>query len=75
MSNDPKVLIEFDPEEITWLADQLHMLRNWADKAILMADGKDKEKLVEKLEEYKKMEARLRNRILDKADNQGFGNL
>jgi hypothetical protein len=30
-SNEPKVLVEFDPEELKWLADRLHeeWQRNW----------------------------------------------
>lgn len=70
-SNNPKVLIEFDPEEITWLADRLHEegVRILTAQAVATGDN------VAKVETHKEMERRLRNRLLDRAYDQGFGNL
>lgn len=65
MSNEPKVLVELSPEEITWLADVLH--DRWA-VAVSIGDS-------EKLQRDKKINNDIRNRILDKAYDQGFGNL
>jgi len=84
MSNEPKVLVEFSPEEITWLSDKLNELRQgWNAVALFKASGiqsrgeaSDHEKeMLLKIEEEKKMEATIRNRLLDKASDQGFGNL
>lgn len=73
-TNNPKVLAEFDPEEITWLADRLH--EEW--ERLIMAKAKaittSPEKLA-KIEEYQRMERSIRNRILKNADDQGFGSL
>lgn len=83
-SNDPKVLVEFSPAEITWLSDRLHELRQgWVAAGLMKAESiqqrgaaSDNEKaLIQKLEDYKAMEARLRNRLLNKAQDQGFGHL
>jgi hypothetical protein len=83
-SNSPKVLVEFDPAEIAWLADRLHEYRAGLNAAALMkltgiqarGEVSDNEKqMIEKLEEHKKMEATLRNRLVDKAAEQGFGDL
>ncbi len=70
-TNDPKVLVEFSPEEITWLADRLHeeWLRTLQAGAIATGDNADK------VAKHQAMQNRLRNRILDKASDQGFGNL
>ena len=84
VTNEPKVLIEFSPEEITWLADRLHELRaGWNAATFLKMEGmlergevSDNEKeLLYKLEQYKKLEATLRNRLVNKAAEQGFGDL
>jgi hypothetical protein len=83
-SNDPKVLVEFSPEEIKWLADRLHEMRqNWNAVALFKAQGiqsrgvaSDHEReLIRQLEDQKKMEATIRNRLVDKASEQGFGDL
>jgi hypothetical protein len=83
-SNQPRVLVEFEPEEIAWLADRLNELRSgWNAVALFKAQGiqargeaSDHEKeMIAELEAHKVMEARLRNRILDKASDQGFGDL
>jgi len=66
--NNPKVLVEFTPEEITWLADILHA--RWAAAVNLGTQGAS-----EKLEKDKRINNEIRNRILDKASDQGFGNL
>lgn len=82
--NRPMVLVEFTPEEIVWLADRLHDFRQQATQITLKAaalaagDEKAEEKFRKALEEvdgHKKMEATLRNRLLDKASDQGFGEL
>lgn len=82
--NKPKVLVEFDPAEIVWLSDRLHELRQgWNAVALFKASGiqsrgeaSDKEReMILQLEEHKAMEARLRNRLVDKASDQGFGDL
>jgi len=84
MSNDPKVLVEFSLEEIRWLADKLHELRNgWNSVALFKAMGiqqrgeaSDNEReMLLKLEEEKRMEALLRNRLVDKVHDRGFGHL
>lgn len=87
-TNTPKVLVEFTPEEITWMADRFHEMRGqWMAAELLggslTAEGRElsptnAEKLAKakvQIEEHKKMEAALRNRIIDKAAEQGFGNL
>jgi hypothetical protein len=67
-SNEPKVLVEFDPEELKWLADRLH--EEWQRSVIAKA-------LVDnnKVEDNKKMATKLLNRMLGKASEQGFGDL
>lgn len=83
-SNNPMVLVELSPEEITWLADRLHDFRQQANSmslraAALVADKPEAEEkfrlALEEVDRNKKMEAAIRNRILNKADDQGFGNL
>ena len=83
-SNDPKVLVEFSPEEIAWLADKLNELRQgWTAAALFKATGiqqrggasESEKQMLLKIEEEKKVEAVIRNRLLDKASDQGFGNL
>lgn len=71
MSNEPRILVEFTPDEITWLADRLHeeWLRGLKAGAIATGDNADKVKA------HQDMQNTLRNRILDKASDQGFGNL
>lgn len=71
MSNNPKILVEFSPEEITWLADRLH--EEWARmlQAGAIATGDN----IAKVEKHQEMQNRLRNRILEKASSQGFGEL
>lgn len=89
LSNDPKVLVEFSPEEISWMADRWHEMRaQWTSAEMMGArllneedspmsdDTREKiEKAKKEIEEHKLMEARLRNRVLDKAADQGFGDL
>jgi hypothetical protein len=84
MSNNPKILMEFDPEEVSWLADRLHEMRQgWVAASLMKCEGiqqrgqasENEKTMLEKLEEHKKMEARLRNRLVDKAHDQGFGHL
>lgn len=84
ISNEPKILVEFSPDEVTWLADRLHELRQgWTAAGLMKAQGaqsrgeaSDRERdMIQKLEDHKKMEAHLRNRILGKASDQGFGHL
>jgi hypothetical protein len=72
MSNDPKVLVEFSPEEIAWLADRLH--EEWS-RALVAGAVATTPEAKEKIQTHKEMEARLRNRLLDKAHDQGFGHL
>lgn len=76
--NAPKVLVEFSPEELSWLADRLHEMRNqWIAAQILGATiTSDKVEAIKKqIEDHKKMETTLRNRLIDKAYDQGFGHL
>lgn len=84
MSNKPKVLVEFDPEEIAWLSDRLNEIRQGWNTALLFkasgiqarGEASDNEKrMILELEEHKKIEATLRNRLLDKASEQGFSDL
>lgn len=84
LSNEPRVLVELSPEEITWLADRLHDFRQQATAlslrgASLVADKPEAEekfrKALEEVDHHKKMEAAIRNRILNKAADQGFGDL
>ncbi len=84
MSNDPRVLVEFAPDEITWLSDRLHELRaGWNAALLFKASGiqqrgkasENEKAMILALEEHKSMEARLRNRLVDKASDQGFGDL
>jgi hypothetical protein len=83
-SNQPKVLVEFSPDEIAWLADRLHEYRQGLNAAALFkAQGiqsrgeatENERSMILKLEEDKKIEATLRNRLVDKAADQGFGDL
>lgn len=85
VSNNPKVLVEFSPEEISWLADRLHEYRQgliaaqlFHTQGAMARKETDKESFKEreaKIEEHKKMEAELRNRLVNKAGDQGFGDL
>jgi hypothetical protein len=70
-SNDPKVLVEFSPEEISGLADILHDL--WA-AGVSMKAMLPPEK-VAKIQERIDLANKLRNRALDNASKQGFGEL
>lgn len=71
MSNDPKILVEFTPEEITWLADRLHEEWQRTLAAAMVATGDN----IDKVEAHQKMQNLLRNRLLNKAADQGFGDL
>lgn len=71
-TNKPKVLIEFEPEEISWLADRLH--EEWQRTLTAAMVAKTPEAIA-KVEKHKEMERRLRLRLLDKAYDQGFGDL
>lgn len=71
-SNTPKVLVEFTPEEISWLADRLH--EEW-ERTVVAKTVATSDEAQAKIEKHQKMERTLRNRILDKAHDQGFGNL
>lgn len=72
MSNEPKVLVEFSPEEITWLADRLHEI--WGTLVTTKAIVTDESaKLL--AERHKEITLRVKNRIEDKAKEQGFGHL
>lgn len=84
MSNDPKILVEFSPEEITWLADRLHEFRDQVTNttlrgAALAVDLPGAEerfrKALSSVDKHKQMEATIRNKLLDKAHDQGFGEL
>jgi hypothetical protein len=70
--NNPKVLVEFSPEEIAWLADRLH--EEWI-RAVAAGAIASTPESQEKIAEHKKMEAKIRNRLLDNASKQGFGDL
>lgn len=71
-SNDPKILVEFAPEEVSWLADRLH--EEWA-RTLQAATIVQSSDLAEKVQAHQTMQNKLRNRLLDKAYQQGFGNL
>ena len=71
-TNTPKVLIELEPEEISWLADRLHEEWQRTLAAEMVASTPEN---IAKVEQHKKMERKLRNLLLDKAYEQGFGNL
>lgn len=84
MTNDPKILVEFSPEEVKWLADRLHEMRfGWNSAALVKAMGiqergeasENEKRMILEIEDHKRMEAAIRNRILNRADDQGFGNL
>lgn len=72
MSNKPMVLVEVSEEETKWLADLLHDV--YFGCSAIKASTQDKEQLA-RLEAKQKMAAKLMNRFLDKAEEQGFGNL
>lgn len=84
-SNDPKVLIEFSPDEISWLADRLHEEWGRAMTAVAATSGwadytdpdvREKAKAAhEKAVAHQKTQNLLRNRLLDNAYKQGFGHL
>ena len=84
MSNHPKVLVEFEPNEIEWLSDRLHELRQgWILAEVFKVEGiqkrgsatENEQRMIEEINLHKEMEAKLRNRILNKASEQGFGEL
>lgn len=81
-TNSPMVLVELAPEEVAWLADRLIELRSgWTTAALFKAQGimergeASEREMILKIEDNKRMEARIRNRILDRAADQGFGDL
>lgn len=84
-SNSPKVLVEFEPDEISWLADRLHEEWGRAMQAVAVTSGwesytdpevREKARLAhEKAKAHQDMQNRLRNRLLDKSYEQGFGHL
>ena len=71
MTNNPKVLVEFSPEEIAWLADRLHEEWMRTVNAGKIAMGEN----AEKVRRHQEMQNTLRNRILNSASKQGFGEL
>lgn len=73
MSNDPKVLVEFSPDEIKWLADLLH--DRWHTFSAMKANWADSEKHVEKANTDQAINNAVRNRLLDNTSKQGFGDL
>lgn len=82
--NDPKVLVELSPAEVAWLSDRLHeMCQGWSAAALMKdmeiqqrGEASQRERdMILALEEHKRMEAAIRNRILNKAAEQGFGDL
>lgn len=85
-SNNPKVLVELDPDDIKWLADRLHEEAGRAMQAELMVSSKrlddPKRRLskkdqakVEEIAKHKSTAYRLKNLLVDKASDQGFGDL
>ena len=77
LSNDPKILTELSPEELSWLADRLHeeWSRSVAAGAIVSSSEKESQEKIKKVEAHKQMTIRLLNRFLNNAANQGFGDL
>lgn len=82
--NEPRILVEFSPQEMKWLADRLHELRQGMTSAALVKAmgiqqrgeaSENERRMILELEEHKRMEATLRNRMLGKAAEQGFGDL
>lgn len=73
-SNNAKILVEFSEEEISWLADRLHeeCARGVSAKAIVSGLKNGNLNVVE---QHLEMERRLRLRLLNKAVEQGFGDL
>lgn len=84
-SNDPKVLVEFSADEISWLADRLHEEWGRAMQAVAATSGwedyvdpdvREKARVAhEKAKAHQRMQNDLRNRMLDNAYKQGFGHL
>lgn len=85
-SNQPKVLVELDPEDIKWLADRLHEEAGRAMQAELLISSKRLDNAQRKLSKkdqakvdtiakHKSTAYRLKNLFLDKAADQGFGDL
>lgn len=72
MSNEPKILIEFTSEEIKFLADRLH--EEWARTVQAKAIVTDAAAHIV-VEEHQKMASKLMNCLVDKASDQGFGDL
>lgn len=70
--NEPRVLVEFSAEEVTWLCDRLH--EEWARTLVAKAitGAPTTQEIVDK---HQEMQNRLRNRLLDKSFDQGFGHL
>jgi hypothetical protein len=71
-SNEPKILVEFTPEEIAWLADRMH--EEWQRTVAAKAIASSPDALT-KVEAHQKMEYEIRTKILDNAYKQGFGDL
>jgi len=85
-SNQPKVLVELDPEDIKWLADRLHEEAGRAMQAELLVSSKRldnrKRELSEKdqakadaIAKHRSTAYRLKNLFINKAADQGFGDL
>lgn len=69
--NAPKVLIEFTPDEIKWLADHFHdVAMGITGVKASMTPGSE---AWVKIEAKQKMAREMMNRALDKASDQGFG--
>jgi len=71
-TNDPKILVEFTPEEIKALSDHFHDVY-WQITSI--KPSVENPDTLAKLEAKQKLVSKIMNRLLDKADDQGFGNL
>ena len=85
-SNQPKVLVEIDPEDIKWLADRLHEEAGRAVQAELLVSSKRLDNRKRELSEKDQAKAdtiakhratayRLKNLFVDNAADQGFGDL
>jgi hypothetical protein len=71
MTNDPKILVEFSPDEIKCLADLLYD-RYWQFSA-MKANHSDNVKNVEIAKKEMNVNNNVRNRLLGNASRQGFG--
>lgn len=69
--NNPRVLVEFDEHEAAWLADRLH--EEWARRITqaVIVGGYN----AHVVQYHKNRAAKLMNRIVDKAWDQGFGHI